>query len=103
MSSHWHSNPHIAIELPLKNSAATRVFLSFACAYFISYAFRSINAVIAPDLMSDLHLSNAQLGFLSAAYFFGFGFTQIPVGLGLDRFGPRLTEMVLMMFAIAAP
>jgi hypothetical protein len=101
MSSHWHSNPRIAIELPLKNRAATRVFLSFACAYFISYAFRSINAVIAPDLMSDLHLSNAQLGFLSAAYFFGFGFTQIPVGLGLDRFGPRLTEMVLMMFAIA--
>ena len=101
MSPHWHSNPHIAIELPLKNRAATRVFLSFACAYFISYAFRSINVVIAPDLMSDLHLSNAQLGFLSAAYFFGFGFTQIPVGLGLDRFGPRLTEMVLMMFAIA--
>ena len=101
MSSHWHSNPHIAIELPLKSRAASRVFLSFACAYFISYAFRSINAVIAPDLMSDLYLSNTQLGFLSAAYFFGFGFTQIPVGLGLDRFGPRLTEMVLMMFAIA--
>jgi len=101
MSSHWHSNPHIAIELPLKNRAATRVFLSFACAYFISYAFRSINAVIAPDLISDLDLSNAQLGFLSAAYFFGFGVTQIPVGLGLDRFGPRLTEMALMMFAIA--
>jgi len=101
MSSHWRSNPHIDIELPLKNRAATRVFLSFACAYFISYAFRSINAVIAPDLISDLHLSNAQLGFLSAAYFFGFGVTQIPVGLGLDRFGPRLTEMVLMMFAIA--
>ena len=100
MSSHWHSNPHIAIKLPLENMAAMRVFLSFACAYFISYAFRSINAVIAPDLMSDLNLSNAQLGFLSAAYFFGFGFTQIPVGLGLDRFGPRLTEMVLMMFAI---
>ena len=101
MSSYWHSNPHITIELPLKSRAASRVFLSFACAYFISYAFRSINAVIAPDLMSDLHLSNTQLGFLSAAYFFGFGFTQIPVGLGLDRFGPRLTEMVLMTFAIA--
>jgi len=101
MPSHWRSNPQIAIELPLKNGAATRVFLSFACAYFISYAFRSINAVIAPDLISDLHLSNTQLGFLSAAYFFGFGFTQIPVGLGLDHFGPRLTEMVLMTFAIA--
>ena len=88
------------IALPLKARAATRVFLSFACAYFISYAFRSINAVIAPELISDLHLSNTQLGFLSAAYFVGFGATQIPVGLGLDRFGPRLTEITLMVFAI---
>jgi MFS family permease len=101
MPSHWRSQPLVAIELPLNARAATKVFLSFACAYFISYAFRSINAVIAPELMSDLHLSNTQLGFLSAAYLFGFGFTQIPVGLALDRFGPRLTEMVLMMFAIA--
>lgn len=100
MPSHWRSQPLVAIELPLNTRAATKVFLSFACAYFISYAFRSINAVIAPELMSDLHLSNTQLGFLSAAYLFGFGFTQIPVGLALDRFGPRLTEMVLMMFAI---
>ena len=100
MSSHWLSNPDTPIELPLRAKNAYRVFLSFACAYFVSYAFRSINAVIAPELISDLHLSNTQLGFLSAAYFFGFGATQIPVGLGLDRFGPRLTEMTLMMFAI---
>ena len=100
MSSYWRSQPHIPIELPLKARAATSVFLSFACAYFFSYAFRSINAVIAPELINDLHLSNTQLGFLSAAYFFGFGFAQIPVGLGLDRFGPRLTEVVLMMFAV---
>jgi hypothetical protein len=101
MSLHWHSDPHTEIELPLQAKSAIRVFFSFACAYFVSYAFRSINAVIAPELISDLHLTNTQLGFLSAAYFVGFGATQIPVGLGLDRFGPRLTEMTLMLFAIA--
>ena len=100
MTSHWRAYKTRPIELPLQARAATRVFLSFACAYFISYAFRSINAVIAPELINDLHLSNAQLGLLSAAYFVGFGITQIPVGLCLDRFGPRLTEMTLMMFAI---
>ena len=72
MSSHWLSNPDTPIELPLRAKNAYRVFLSFACAYFVSYAFRSINAVIAPELISDLHLSNTQLGFLSAAYFFWF-------------------------------
>lgn len=100
MSSYWHSDPSKALLFPLQGRAAFKVFLSFACAYFISYAFRSINAVIAPELMADLHISNTQLGLLSAAYFIGFGATQIPVGLGLDRFGPRLTEMTLMLFAI---
>lgn len=100
MHSHWRSNKSQVIVLPLKGRAACTVFLSFAFAYLISYAFRSINAAIAPELMNDLHLSNAQLGLLSAAYFIGFGVTQIPVGLSLDRFGPRLTEMTLMMFAV---
>jgi predicted MFS family arabinose efflux permease len=90
----------MSIDLPLGKKAAARIFLSFACAYFISYAFRSINAVIAPELINELHISNSQLGLLSAAYFIGFGATQIPVGLCLDKFGPRLTEMSLMMLAI---
>ncbi len=100
MNLHWYRDPQQAIQLPLQGSYALRVFMTFALAYIISYAFRSINAVISPELIRDLHLSHTELGFLSSAYFIGFGMTQIPVGLALDRFGPRATEMVLMSFAI---
>jgi MFS family permease len=97
---HWYRDPQQAIQLPLQGRYALRVFMTFALAYIISYAFRSINAVISPELIRDLHLSHTELGFLSSAYFIGFGMTQIPVGLALDRFGPRATEMALMSFAI---
>ena len=100
MAFHWRSSPNTPIDLPLGAAAATKIFISFAFAYFISYAFRSINAVIAPDLLSELHISNSDLGLLSAAYFIGFSITQLPIGLCLDRFGPRRTEMMLMMLAI---
>lgn len=100
MNLHWYRHPQQAIQLPLQGSYALRVFMTFALAYIISYAFRSINAVISPELIRDLHLSHTELGFLSSAYFIGFGMTQIPVGLALDRFGPRATEMTLMSFAI---
>lgn len=100
MNLHWYRQPGQAIQLPLQGNYALRVFISFALAYIISYAFRSINAVISPELIRDLHLSHTELGFLSSAYFIGFGMTQIPVGLALDRFGPRATEMALMSFAI---
>jgi len=66
----------------------------------MSYAFRTINVVIAPDLVKDLGLNNADLGLLSSAYFIGFGATQIPLGLALDRFGPRITEAWVMILAV---
>jgi len=97
---YWRSSPNTPIDLPLGSTAAARIFISFACAYFISYAFRSINAVIAPELIGELHISNSELGLLSAAYFIGFGITQLPIGLCLDRFGPRRTEIVLMLLTI---
>ncbi len=58
-----------------------------------------INAVIAPDLVRDIGLDAAQLGFLTSAYFLAFAAFQLPLGLLLDRFGPRRTEAALLLFA----
>ncbi len=82
----------------LEGPAATRVVLVFAAAYFLSYALRAINAVIAPALSADLQLTNADLGLLSSAYFVGFGSMQLPIGVWLDRFGSRRTESALLLF-----
>lgn len=85
----------------LRGLAAARIFLCFAAAYFLSYAFRSINAVIAPDLQSDIGLQNADLGLLSAAYFLSFAALQLPLGIWLDKYGPRRTESALLLIAAA--
>lgn len=85
----------------LRGLLAIRVFLCFAFAYFFSYAFRSVNAVIGPALRSDLDLSNADLGLLSAAYFLAFAAMQLPLGVWLDKFGPRKTESALLLLAAA--
>lgn len=98
--SNWYGKPAASLELPLQGTFALRIFLCFAFAYFMSYAFRTINVVIAPDLVRDLQISNADLGLLSSAYFIGFGMTQIPLGLALDRFGPRITEFWVMSLTV---
>ena len=82
----------------LQGRTATRVVLVFGAAYFLSYALRAINAVIAPALSADLQLSNADLGLLSSAYFVGFGSMQLPIGVWLDRYGSRRTEAALLLF-----
>jgi MFS family permease len=76
-----------------------RVFLPFAAGYFISYLFRVVNAVIAPDLVADIGLNPSDLGLLTSAYFLTFAAFQLPLGVLLDRFGPRKTEAVLLLFA----
>ena len=80
---------------------AVQVFLCFAAAYLLSYAFRSINAVIAPALVQDIGLSNADLGLLSSAYFISFACLQLPLGIWLDKYGARRTESALLLVAAA--
>jgi len=78
-----------------------RIFIPFALGYFLSYLYRVVNAVIAPDLVAELGLTASDLGLLTAAYFLTFAAFQIPLGVLLDRYGPRKTEAVLLMFAAA--
>ncbi len=78
-----------------------RLFVPFAFAYFLSYLFRTVNAVIAPDLVAELGLEPASLGLLTAAYFLAFAAFQLPLGLLLDRFGPRRVEAALLLVAAA--
>lgn len=75
------------------------VFIPFALGYFLSYLFRVVNAVIAPDLVSELGLQADTLGLLTAAYFLSFAAFQIPLGVLLDQYGPRRIESALLVFA----
>lgn len=42
------------------------VFLPFAAGYYLTYLFRTINALIASRLMADLGLGAADLGVLTS-------------------------------------
>ena len=75
------------------------VLLPFAAGYYLSYLFRSINALIAGDLTADLGLTAGDLGFLTAIYFLVFAAVQLPFGVLLDRYGPRLIQSALLLIA----
>jgi sugar phosphate permease len=77
------------------------VFLPFAAGYYLSYLFRTINALISGQLTSDLSLDAADLGLLTSVYFLTFAAAQIPVGVLLDRYGPRRVQSALLLVAAA--
>ncbi|WP_371323844.1 MFS transporter [Dechloromonas sp. ZY10] len=76
-----------------------RLLLPFAAGYFLSYLFRTANAVIGPVLGNELALPDNALGLLTSTYFLAFGAAQLPLGILLDRFGPRQVEALLLLVA----
>jgi MFS family permease len=77
------------------------VFCPFAAGYYLSYFYRYVNAVIAKDLVQDFELAPGNLGLLTSAYFLAFAAFQLPLGVLLDRFGPRRCAAALMCVAAA--
>ena len=75
------------------------VLLPFAAGYYLSYLFRTINALIATDLTAELGLGAADLGLLTSVYFLVFAAAQLPFGVLLDRHGPRTIQSALLLLA----
>lgn len=78
---------------------ALRVFVPFATAYLLAYLLRVVNAVAGEPIAAELDLSAADLGFLTSVYFAGFALCQVPLGVVMDRYGPRRVEGYALILA----
>lgn len=77
------------------------VFFAAACGYLLSQFYRSFLTVIHDDLVRDLGIGPSEFGALGSAWFFAFSLSQFPVGIALDRLGPRRTIAGMMLAAVA--
>ncbi|SLN62549.1 Major Facilitator Superfamily protein [Falsiruegeria litorea R37] len=66
-------------------------------AYVLSQFFRAFLAVLAGVLNQDIGASPDDLAFASGLWFLTFAAMQLPVGLALDKIGPRRTAAVLLL------
>jgi predicted MFS family arabinose efflux permease len=90
-----------AASLALPARLLTIVFAPFAAGFFLSFLLRNANAVISKDLVAEFSLSSTELGLLTSAYFLAFAAMQIPLGVFLDRYGPRRVTAGLLLIAAA--
>jgi len=89
----------VEVKVPPPLELLLKVFLPFAGGYYLSYLFRTVNAIISPDLVREFNLGPADLGLLTSSYFLTFGLFQLPLGLLLDRYGPRRVNAALLILA----
>ncbi len=68
---------------------AARLLLAMAGMCSISNFHRAAVGVVAPELAAELAMGPGVLGAANAAFFGALLLAQIPVGVALDRWGPR--------------
>ena len=77
------------------------IFGVLSIGYILVFFHRLCPAVVAVDMMHDLHASGALIGLLSSAYFYPYALMQIPTGLLSDSWGPRRTISLFLIIASA--
>ena len=70
--------------------------VTLVAAYVLSQFFRAFLAVLTPVLDADIGATAADLATASGYWFLAFAAMQIPVGIALDRIGPRWTAASLL-------
>jgi len=85
--------------MTVKRSTLFLALFPFASGYLLSYLLRAVNAVVAPDLVSEFGVGPAELGLLTSAYLLAFSAFQLPLGVLLDRYGARRVQSCLLLVA----
>ena len=84
-----------------KDKKSTRIRFRILIFIFISvvinYMDRSNISVAASAISNDLHLNSIQLGLIFSAFGWTYAALQIPGGIMVDRFGPRLLYAISLI------
>jgi MFS family permease len=83
------------------SALALAIVVILGLLYIVSQFLRNSVGVIAPNLAAEVGLSPMDIGLLSSIYFFCFAATQLPLGVALDRFGPKLCMLVSVAVTVA--
>lgn len=82
-------------------SAAAALMAALAAMTGLSQFHRTALGVIAPEITAELGLTPAVLGAANGMFFSALMLAQVPVGIALDRIGPRRVVAGLTVIAVA--
>ncbi|HEY0877899.1 MAG TPA: MFS transporter [Zeimonas sp.] len=81
--------------------AAWVMLLALTGGFALSQAYRTVAAIMAPQLQADFGLDPQALGVFAGTFHFAFGALQLLMGIGIDLYGVRRTVLVAFPLTIA--
>jgi len=82
----------------MSRTTAWLIWVITSIFYGYQYILRVMPNIMMGDIMEGFHLSEASFGQFSGIYYIGYSLMQIPLGIMLDRFGPKkvMTSCILL-------
>lgn len=89
--------------MPRQTISGPLIGIAIALFYggIVMQVMRNAPATIGPDLMRDVGFAPSGLGVLTGVYFYAVAISQIPLGIMLDRIGPKRTLTVAALISVA--
>lgn len=88
------------LSAPVARGAVVMLVTALASIYLVSQFLRNSVGVIAPNLAAEIGLTAGEIGLLSSAFFFSFAAAQLPLGVAIDRYGPKACMLVCAAIAL---
>ena len=74
---------------PRMGLLAWTIFITGVLYYCFAYLMRVYPSVMVPQLRGYFHITAGGFGLLTSFYYFAYAPMQLPVGVSVDRIGPR--------------
>jgi len=75
------------------------IFLIMSLLFMLTYFHRVSLAICASTIMVQFSISATSLGILSSLYFYPYGFSQFPIGMIVDKFGPKKVVIIASLIS----
>lgn len=84
--------------MPVSRSIAFIVWFIASIFYAYQYVLRVMPSVMMTDIIQHFHIDTVIFGQFSGLYYIGYSLMHLPIGIMLDRFGPRkvMTACILL-------
>ncbi len=68
--------------------------------YAYQYVLRVMPNIMLNDIMQQFHISAATFGQFSGVYYIGYSLMHLPIGIMLDRYGPKKVMTVCILLSV---
>ena len=68
--------------------------------YAYQYIIRVMPSIMLPELMEQFHIDSAIFGQFSGVYYIGYSLIHLPMGIALDRYGPRKVMSLCIVLTV---